>query len=54
MFLFTYWDNSKNWHGKQLVEITAESIKAADDHFTKVFGYHPKNIPTVGVTLVKV
>jgi hypothetical protein len=51
MTKFTYWDNSKTWHGKVLFEVIAENIVEADKIFQENFGYSPYTKSNVGATL---
>lgn len=36
--IWTYWDNSQQWHGKKLFTVKAKTITEANDAFTKETG----------------
>lgn len=51
---WTYWDNSKEWHGQQLFETIAHTITEADSAFEKAVGVHPSKVSSYSVQQVVV
>ncbi len=51
MKTFTYWDNSKIWHGKQLFQCQSEDILQADEKLKEVTGIVAVKNPWVSCTV---
>ena len=46
---WVYWDNSEEWHGQQIFEVTAHTITEADSAFEKAVGVHPSKVSSYSV-----
>jgi hypothetical protein len=49
--IFTYWDNSKQYHGKKLFQVGAETIAEADELFILTCKKIPFQNPTISVNV---
>ena len=56
MVKYTYWDNSKEYHGAMMLEVVlsdGSTISQADEVFQSQIGKDPKKIPTIGCSWEK-
>lgn len=51
MNTYTYYDNSKSWHGKLLLVVYADTITDADKIFEKITGLNTIKCPRIGCVI---
>lgn len=49
--IYTYWDNSKGYHGKMLFQIQAGGIAEADEKFQQSTGIVPAKCSWIGCSV---